>query len=368
LLFSDHWVGHRGATKRYDVYWHRDKGIWGLFDDREDRGRFWICFGTQDPQDSSSLSITVEVNPPFEGINRHCAGIFLCDAGGVVYVAHSGKVGGGRKGIGQSAFRDFVGNYGWEAVRWPDGRQGAFKVLSRLDSPELTSRVAEFVHDVGKFKEHAMTDKARSLVVGKAPTGQLTDRPESRSNIGKYQKLCHHLANLNGEEWRASFEDIEEILGRKLPRSARQYAAWWSNGRSESHAMAWLRAGWRTSDLNLTGETVRFQRAGHSTLEVARTDGSASSQSRNLGSLKATSEKIAKDTEGTEKVQVCNLRYAWVPAGLVQLDSNEKLLFPEVASVPGLYRFQLIDGSRRQVYIGEADNLKKRLYPVLAKL
>jgi len=63
--------------------------------------------------------------------------------------------------------------------------------------------------------------------------------------------------------WRASFSEIESILGFPLPPSARKFNAWWENETrgSHSHARSWLSAGWRTRNLNLTGETVEFCRA-----------------------------------------------------------------------------------------------------------
>ena len=80
--------------------------------------------------------------------------------------------------------------------------------------------------------------------------------------MGKYDPLGHHLMNLHREEWTASFDQIETVLGFRLPYSARAHPAWWANEQRGGHSQkrAWLDAGWRTSDLNLTGETVTFRR------------------------------------------------------------------------------------------------------------
>ncbi len=80
--------------------------------------------------------------------------------------------------------------------------------------------------------------------------------------MSKYDPLKHHLVSLDRNEWRAAFADIERVLGFKLPRSARNHPAWWANEEEGSHihAKAWMAAGWRTSDLNLTGETITFER------------------------------------------------------------------------------------------------------------
>jgi hypothetical protein len=75
--------------------------------------------------------------------------------------------------------------------------------------------------------------------------------------MSKYQNLTFHLASLEGVDWHASFDEIEEVLRMPLPDSAKQYPAWWANqGRAQS--LAWESAGWKTKDVDLRSGTVRF--------------------------------------------------------------------------------------------------------------
>lgn len=46
--------------------------------------------------------------------------------------------------------------------------------------------------------------------------------------MSKYQPLSDRLAGHAGEEWRASFTEIEDLLGFPLPKAARSGAAWWT--------------------------------------------------------------------------------------------------------------------------------------------
>lgn len=62
---------------------------------------------------------------------------------------------------------------------------------------------------------------------------------------GKYAPLHRRLVSLTGDIWRASFTEIEQVLGFGLPDSARLYPAWWSNGGGHSHALAWEAAGFQ---------------------------------------------------------------------------------------------------------------------------
>lgn len=76
---------------------------------------------------------------------------------------------------------------------------------------------------------------------------------------GKYAPLYHHLSARRNEEWRASFGEIEAILGFRLPDSARRHRPWWANG-GHGQAHAWLAAGWRTHSVDFGKETLVFER------------------------------------------------------------------------------------------------------------
>lgn len=70
------------------------------------------------------------------------------------------------------------------------------------------------------------------------------------------------MAALKIDSWRASFDEIEEILGFTLPASARNYQAWWANEKEphQPQKIAWQKAGWRVEEMNLKATTVRFVR------------------------------------------------------------------------------------------------------------
>ena len=76
----------------------------------------------------------------------------------------------------------------------------------------------------------------------------------------KYRKLYAHLVSLSSQEWKASFADIEVIIGDNLPASAWNYQAWWANDVTHSQGAAWLAAGWETAQVNMDAETLLFRR------------------------------------------------------------------------------------------------------------
>jgi hypothetical protein len=80
--------------------------------------------------------------------------------------------------------------------------------------------------------------------------------------MSKYEPLPQFLKSVGGTSRRMSFAEIERILGFKLPKSAYEHEAWWSNNDTgHSHARAWLKFGWRTEAVDLAGRKVTFQRS-----------------------------------------------------------------------------------------------------------
>jgi hypothetical protein len=79
--------------------------------------------------------------------------------------------------------------------------------------------------------------------------------------MSKYEPLPQFLGSVGGAAHRMSFHEIERVLGFKLPKSAYEHEAWWSNNSTgHSHAKAWLKFGWRTEAVDLAARKVTFQR------------------------------------------------------------------------------------------------------------
>lgn len=79
--------------------------------------------------------------------------------------------------------------------------------------------------------------------------------------MGKYDPLTRKLDQTSGDEWDASFAEIEQVLSFNLPPSARKHESWWANsGRSHSQAQGWLAAGWVTARIDRINERVSFRR------------------------------------------------------------------------------------------------------------
>lgn len=71
----------------------------------------------------------------------------------------------------------------------------------------------------------------------------------------KYIKLKEYLKNYSIS---LSYEEIEKIIGEKLPKSAFVHKIWWSNSGHE-HAKIWTDAGWKVEDVKL-GKYITFRK------------------------------------------------------------------------------------------------------------
>lgn len=84
--------------------------------------------------------------------------------------------------------------------------------------------------------------------------------------MSKYEPLPQFLGSVGGIMHRLSFSEIERIVGFKLPKSAYEHEAWWSNNATgHSHARTWMKFGWRTEAVDLAARKVTFQRSHPST-------------------------------------------------------------------------------------------------------
>jgi hypothetical protein len=143
--------GWQGGSDEVELFWHPGHQLWAGAKRQKDR--YWFSFGTGESRPGSSPNIVAEFNVPYEGINRSLAGAFARDDARQVYTMHSGRVGGGRPGIGKSAFLKFYHAARLATVGWPDRRQTKHILIGRIGDAALLDQVAEFVHVVRQFKE-----------------------------------------------------------------------------------------------------------------------------------------------------------------------------------------------------------------------
>jgi hypothetical protein len=79
--------------------------------------------------------------------------------------------------------------------------------------------------------------------------------------MGKYTSFGEFLRQQKAAEVCLTFEEIEKIIGAKLPPSSKQYRAWWSNNPHNSVlTQVWLDAGFQSEDVDMKLRRLVFRR------------------------------------------------------------------------------------------------------------
>jgi CBS domain-containing protein len=110
------------------------------------------------------------------------------------------------------------------------------------------------------------TDFLKAIRLGKFDADediplQLIESEDARDS--RYTPLAVYLQTLplDRDKEEISFEDIELLIGGRLPPYARQHRSWWANDSTRHvQSIQWLSAGWRVSSVNMSGEHVVFSR------------------------------------------------------------------------------------------------------------
>ena len=86
--------------------------------------------------------------------------------------------------------------------------------------------------------------------------------------MGKYERLADFLRRQRATLVPMTFSEIERVIGDKLPPLSPKYPAWWSNNPSNNvMTKEWLRAGFRTEQVDVKARRLVFRR-----IEAARGD------------------------------------------------------------------------------------------------
>ena len=79
----------------------------------------------------------------------------------------------------------------------------------------------------------------------------------------KYYPLFIRLQKTDQDEIVLSISEIEQLLGLKLPPTARTQRAWWSNRSTGSvQSRAWMDVGYHVVGIDLEAESITFRKPG----------------------------------------------------------------------------------------------------------
>lgn len=115
-------------------------------------------------------------------------------------------------------------------------------ILEMLDRIKALEEQVEKLSDKKTAEQNQQTDPAKMKV------------------SKKYRRLSELLDMSGSRSVTLTFGEIENAIGFALPDSAREHRAFWANTTTHSIALSWLSVGYKTVDVNLSRETVVFER------------------------------------------------------------------------------------------------------------
>jgi hypothetical protein len=201
-----------------DAKVHTDGELW--FHSRKsspkDEGatpRTFNWFGQWGERSYPNLNITVEINISMQPEAR-IAGCFVVDrATGVRYLAHSGAVGGGRKGVGQSEFLAWSGLPRFEIVD-NAGKRWHVVLVMPLDGVGVIASLRSFVRQVSDFKK-AVREGSLDTPAFRKKVDELNDyyNEASGQRKGKRSSIIDYVSRHGDvvkalEQWNAARSNV----------------------------------------------------------------------------------------------------------------------------------------------------------------
>jgi hypothetical protein len=129
-------------------------------------GKYWFWSDDVEPEaanprrlnwfghfhERAGSGIVVEINTAYEGRSGQAAGFFARESNsGTVYLMHSGRIGGGQKGVGQDAFRAWYGEPLAEVADSSGAIREGFRVMP-IDGVAATRPMTRYIQAVSDFK------------------------------------------------------------------------------------------------------------------------------------------------------------------------------------------------------------------------
>ena len=187
-------VGWRGGRIPLPLLWRSRDGFWAYpGDSRRTKTRYWMLYGIEDVSRTGSARIVCQINPPTSGVDRRCAGALVTDGTGSVYLAHSGKIGGGSKGIGRDLFRRQFSGANWQPIDWRDGQTTDMHIIGQIGNAQFPKQLAYFINEVARIK--AAGSDANDQ--GPLPTDLAVYRPEFSGRRYPYRLAQEIKASCN---------------------------------------------------------------------------------------------------------------------------------------------------------------------------
>lgn len=215
-------IGYQGGKIDNEVFYNESLWYSTLLLDSDEVSipKYWNAFGLG-KRESGNQIIILEINPPVSGATKQVEGLFAKDEKTDTYfILHRGGIGGGRRGIGKDAFKNWYRGK-WIGVYDDSGNQEEAILISSLSSKGLATKIHRFVKEVAQFKE-----EVKSGSTSRMPTkleGNLSFDPEfygrkrgKRESIFEYESYHGLIVNALEEKIRKTISSNYTIFNTSL--------------------------------------------------------------------------------------------------------------------------------------------------------
>lgn len=138
---------------------------------------YWNAFGIGEPNESKRNRIKCEANYLKTGIDFRRAGLWAKDLKENYFFLHSGRIGGGQKGIGKEVFWDYYTGEKVEVI--VNDVIYNYAVLGNIKDPKMLERIAEFVYNAAEIKQAVKGNESEDIVIpGKKRPSKEKYKPE----------------------------------------------------------------------------------------------------------------------------------------------------------------------------------------------
>jgi ribosomal protein L19E len=177
--------------------------------------RYWNSFGFY--KKDGNLNITVEINIATEDDTKRVGGFFAKDdKTGELFLMHSGKVGGGAKGVGKNSF------LAWCAeepitIQGVDGNQRDGILVAPVGTAETADAVRRFVQKVADFKKDASNYVSSGEYQQTIKDNEQYDREHAGRKKGKRTAIIDYVSR-HGDvvhalrEYRVQKKSLGEVV------------------------------------------------------------------------------------------------------------------------------------------------------------
>jgi hypothetical protein len=170
-----------------EVFWQSEIGIWAHFSKnwrpQKKSGHYWNPFGRV--PHSFRQNMTVEINPPMQGINTNVQGIIAKDTNGSRWILHQGRLHPRQVRITEEMF-DKATNRKRVSVRFSDGSIIEYHPIANLDLSafEVQRQCGAFVVECERARQHYLFGPEVASEDGRITLAEGMHSPE---RFGRYK-------------------------------------------------------------------------------------------------------------------------------------------------------------------------------------